>query len=372
MNYCSQHNCEFIGCDGESTFGFEAQKGGRLCKRHRLKGMQNVVKNLCVAAGCDQKAMYNYIGEKGKLVCGIHRLDWMGKRSKLPPQCAVGGCLEQAFFNHPNKGLGKFCKQHSSKGMEHLYKICSYQDCTTNVRVDSGNGEGKEFCKIHQLIMSNQMVGGRMCKQDGCSRRATHNYKGTRGRIFCSDHALSGMLNVMNRRCAFGDCRTQARHNFPGEKQGIFCFEHRSKGMINVKDFTLCYTEGCRNVGRYGDKGKPQRYCLAHRRPDMRIGRMFCEQEGCGTHPSYNFEGLTKLRFCVMHKLPGMILIKNDRRDRRRKKQKQKGHFRKQEDVEGCIPENDMMTSLFEEEDENQTPKDPPKWIDGVQDSFLS
>ena len=38
-----------------------------------------------------------------------------------------------------------------------------------------------------------------------------------------------------------------------------------------------------------------------------------CEHDGCITRASYNYEGEKELRYCVTHKLPGMMDIMTKR-----------------------------------------------------------
>jgi hypothetical protein len=34
-----------------------------------------------------------------------------------------------------------------------------------------------------------------------------------------------------------------------------------------------------------------------------------CESQGCTSFPKYNREGKSRGRFCITHKIPGMVLV---------------------------------------------------------------
>ena len=54
------------------------------------------------------------------------------------------------------------------------------------------------------------------------------------------------------------------------------------------------------------------RFCVEHKEPHMvNVRDKTCETDGCNTRPNYNILGETKGRFCVEHKEPNMVDVKN-------------------------------------------------------------
>jgi hypothetical protein len=62
----------------------------------------------------------------------------------------------------------------------------------------------------------------------------------------------------------------------------------------------------------YGLPNKKVQFCLKHKEPNMiNIKNKTCEIDGCDILPNYNIRGQVKARFCSEHKEPNMVNVKN-------------------------------------------------------------
>lgn len=66
------------------------------------------------------------------------------------------------------------------------------------------------------------------CQHEGCETRAIYNYKTQKKPIFCEEHKLIGMVNIVDKRCEVENCIKMATHAGP-DKVKRFCAEHKKK-----------------------------------------------------------------------------------------------------------------------------------------------
>jgi hypothetical protein len=110
------------------------------------------------------------------------------------------------------------------------------------------------------------------CKHPGCRKKAKFNYEGETQGLYCKDHMLPGMIDVVNKKCEHTGCRKRPKFNYDGEKKGLYCKDHMLPGMVNVKSRK-------------------------------------CEHPGCKKRPYFNYEVETKGLYCKEHMLPGMVNV---------------------------------------------------------------
>jgi hypothetical protein len=74
-----------------------------------------------------------------------------------------------------------------------------------------------------------------------------------------------------------------------------------------------CQHVGCKKRSNFNDEGKQGgRFCVSHKLPGMvDVKNKHCEQDGCNKTPSFNIEGEHGGRFCAAHKHTGMISVKH-------------------------------------------------------------
>jgi hypothetical protein len=59
--------------------------------------------------------------------------------------------------------------------------------------------------------------------------------------IYCNEHKLDGMENIIKKYCEYEGCKVTASFNYNEEFTKRFCEKHKLEGMINVKDKTCIY-----------------------------------------------------------------------------------------------------------------------------------
>ena len=74
---------------------------------------------------------------------------------------------------------------------------------------------------------------------------------------------------------------------------------------------SICQEDGCITSSSYNFEGKKALYCSKHRKDGMiDVVHKKCQEDGCETRPTYNFEG-KKALYCSKHKKNGMIDVNN-------------------------------------------------------------
>ena len=143
-----------------------------------------------------------------------------------------------------------------------------------------------------------------------CNKQPIYNFSGEKSGIYCDEHKLIDMIDVIHKTCIYEGCDTRPSYNLAGKKQGIYCFKHKLVDMINVKNKTCIY-EGCDTRPSYNLAGKKQGiYCVTHKLNDMiNIVSKTCLE--CDKIPNFNVKGEKNGLYCVKHKKDGMIDVKN-------------------------------------------------------------
>ena len=191
--------------------------------------------------------------------------------------------------------------------------MCIYEDCI--VRPYYNNiGETKAlYCSQHRLEgMINVLI--KHCIYEGCNTIPLYNYykEGERKGLYCAKHKLEGMVDIKNKTCIYNNCKIKSNFNKPGEKKGLYCVQHKLQGMINVTSH-LCLYEGCKHQPTFNKPGeKKGLYCAQHKLQGMTdVNHTYCIYKGCNIRPIYNKPDENKALYCLQHKLQGMINIKD-------------------------------------------------------------
>ena len=153
-----------------------------------------------------------------------------------------------------------------------------------------------------------------MCIYPDCEICPNFNIKGATRGLYCADHKIEGMINVMSKNCIYPDCKKQPTFNLACNKKTLYCADHKIEGMINVKDKNCIYP-GCKTIPCFNVEGaKKPMYCGEHKLIDMiNVKDKTCIYKGCKTIPVFNIKGSKKALYCYDHKLSDMIDIKNKR-----------------------------------------------------------
>ena len=185
--------------------------------------------------------------------------------------------------------------------------MCIYPNC--KVRPNYNNeGETKGiYCTEHKLEGMINVIS-KTCIYQNCKVRPNYNNEGETKGIYCAEHKLEGMIDVKNKTCIYPNCKVQPTYNNEGETKGIYCAEHKLEGMINVKNKTCIYPN-CKVQPVYNNEGETKGiYCTEHKLEGMiDVKHKTCIYPNCKVRSYYNNEGETKGIYCAEHKLEGMI-----------------------------------------------------------------
>jgi len=218
-------------------------------------------------------------------------------------------------------------------------KLCKHPGCRKQAKFNyEGETEGL-YCKDHMLTGMFNVVD-KKCEHTGCRKIPKFNYDGETKGLYCKDHMLPGMVNVKNRRCIkntqinyegeeghrkceHSGCKKRSYFNYEGEKQALYCKDHMLPGMVNVKS-RKCEHPGCRKRPLFNYEGETQGlYCKDHMLPGMvNVVDKKCKHPGCRKRPLFNYEGDTRGLYCKDHMLPGMVNIKHIRNNPKCEKHK--------------------------------------------------
>jgi hypothetical protein len=192
-------------------------------------------------------------------------------------------------------------------------KTCNHPNCEKQPSYNFITEKVAIFCKDHKLIDMKDIVNKR-CNHDGCDKRPNYNYPTETSPIFCKDHKLINMENITSKRCNHDGCEKQPSYNFITETVAIFCKDHK---LINMKDIKnkRCNHDGCDKQPYFNyPTEKVAIFCKDHKLIDMKdIKNKRCNHDGCDKNPLYNYPTETVAIFCKDHKLIDMKDIRSKR-----------------------------------------------------------
>src|SRR5689334_6928887 len=93
------------------------------------------------------------------------------------------------------------------------------------------------------------------CIHKDCQISKRYNYANENEGIYCNNHKLKDMVNVVDKKCRFEGCCTIPNYNYPGEIGGKYCFSHKKEEMIDVKRKNICQHEECTTSAHFGYQG---------------------------------------------------------------------------------------------------------------------
>lgn len=151
-----------------------------------------------------------------------------------------------------------------------------------------------------------------MCIFEGCHKKSYFNYPGETKALYCGEHRLDNMEDVIHLRCIFNGCKKQPCYNFIYEKKPIYCRVHRIEKMENVITPRCLYLT-CNVIASYNIEGekRPIR-CYEHKENNM-INitgiKKICKFPNCKVRANFNYENEKKLLYCSTHKKENMVMI---------------------------------------------------------------
>ncbi len=89
------------------------------------------------------------------------------------------------------------------------------------------------YCSQHKLDDMIDVIS-RRCLHPNCYIQPSFNYEGETKSLYCFQHKIDNMIDVKNIRCLNLNCYTRPSFNYIGENIGLYCLEHKIGNMINV------------------------------------------------------------------------------------------------------------------------------------------
>ena len=192
-------------------------------------------------------------------------------------------------------------------------KRCAYENCLTRPNCNYPTETKALFCGEHKLENMIDIVNKR-CAHENCLVQPSYNLPTETKTLFCGEHKLESMINVVSKRCAHDNCLTRPTHNLPTETKSLFCAKHKLENMINIVS-KRCAHNNCLKIPIFNCPTETKGlFCGEHKLENMiDIVNKRCAHDNCLTRPNCNYPTETKALFCGEHKLENMIDIKNKR-----------------------------------------------------------
>eukprot|EP00903_Cladosiphon_okamuranus_P015947 g14730.t1 len=197
-------------------------------------------------------------------------------------------------------------------GGQRLKRTCQYSNCRRSPSFSKA-GQRALYCGQHKLDGMINVVS-RKCVSPGCTKGPSYGPAEGKKPLFCSRHRLPDHINVVSPRCAQDGCSKGPSFGcIDTGNKATYCAKHKLAGMVNVVSRN-CEEKGCRSAPSFGFEGERATFCGKHKRDGQRnvISRR-CNGPGCTKVPSYGKPGDPRPSFCTRHKPPGSINLLSPR-----------------------------------------------------------
>lgn len=239
----------------------------------------------------------------------------------LGNRCASAGCARRPTYSARLHLTAEFCVQHRSAGMVQVEAgTCGIQGCNKIRSYGVPGTNAPLYCAEHALPnMKNVITKKRFCiHEQGCGKGRRYGVPGGKAE-FCAEHAPEGMVLVSPTVCDEAGCYTTASF-FSEDRKIKFCAKHgASKGLVSanvIRRRKTCAEAGCTVRASWGVKGRGPEFCARHAIEGMTDRKRFkktCAQENCTKRPIFAAVGETKTshQFCAQHATPDMVDVVN-------------------------------------------------------------
>jgi hypothetical protein len=198
------------------------------------------------------------------------------------------------------------------RSMVNIRKQCTFNGCKTNPYFNFENETKAIFCYQHKIKTMENIISKR-CSFKGCNLRPYYNYENEQKVLYCKNHKLQDMVYIkskQSKKCEFSDCKSNPYFNFENETKAIFCSQHKEKNMVNIKD-KKCRFPDCKTIPTFNFENEKAIFCLNHKSENMiNVKSKRCEFSDCKKQPTFNYENEKKALFCFDHKFENMINVK--------------------------------------------------------------
>ena len=223
----------------------------------------------CTESECTTRASFGFPSNE-KLKCATHKLE--GMECLTICKCLEPGCNTSRRFNFPHLKSALYCSKHKKEGMI----------CVTLAR----------------------------CKYEGCLITPSFNKPGEKRGLYCDTHKLEDMINVTMPRCMDASCNIYPTYGVVGTTRPLYCVSHKKEDMLVVIKTKTCQATDCKTRASYGEELGEKTHCAKHRTLTMlSLTGTLCAF--CTTRASYNYVGEKMGIYCQMHKLHGMVNVKD-------------------------------------------------------------
>lgn len=167
-------------------------------------------------------------------------------------KCKEENCKKTATFNLPNlKAL--YCKTHRSVDMIDVrHKTCIENNCNKNPNYNLPNLKPL-YCGTHKK--SDMVdVAHKKCFEPNCKTRPTYNLPSLNP-LYCDKHKKINMVDVSHTACLEQNCKIRPTFNYKNEIIGLYCVNHKLPFMCDVMN-KYCIDCGLTQVARNFNQGK--------------------------------------------------------------------------------------------------------------------
>lgn len=167
------------------------------------------------------------------------------------------------------------------------------------------------YCKDHKITNMIDVIH-KKCKYDQCNKIPTFGFKNTKIAYYCAEHKNNEMVNITDKKCKFDNCIIVPSFNYKNEKTPIFCNLHKLENMINIKHKS-CNYDNCKIRPTFNYKEyKNGIYCKFHQLNNMiNVTNLdkICKEGNCYKRAHFNYEGNIKALYCSTHAKINMLNI---------------------------------------------------------------
>lgn len=297
-------------CPERSRYGYK-NKPAKYCKDHKTDDMINLSGYICAEGVCIIRASYGYQKGDKKLYCDEHQK--CGMDNVVSRMCLT--CKKvQPTYNKPEETKPLYCSGCALEGMVNV-KDNKCKTCNKIIATFGYKGGKAEYCSADQLPNMIDVTKD-YCIEPECNIGASFNFRDVKPYLYCSEHALEGMVNnklVMCTKCL----KTSASYGTDGKLE--CCKQCKTPEMTKIRKVKRCKfkekedDEECPHVPSYGYENGKIEYCKKHALKNMvDLKHDMCH---CGTIATFNVPGEKIGLYCKKDAKPGMIDVTAPRCD---------------------------------------------------------
>ena len=271
----NQKKCNVDGCNTVPSFNFITKKIPLFCKKHKQENMINVYRHYrnthsdsCKYSGCEIVAHYNFVSDKVPRFCVKHKQPSMVYIRTKGTKCHYKGCMKTPQFSLDGT-MRKWCHEHATKQMKRqLYKTCTVSGCKMSANFNY-IGLQPSKCEHHKNNSMVNIARTSLCKENGCMRRPSYNFENSYYSLYCQYHKLHNMVvtNIDHVECFDKDCSKRVTYSLFDKQKKIFeffCSKHRNAYCNRITD-QLCENASCNSYASWGIIHTRPRFCVKHK-----------------------------------------------------------------------------------------------------------